>query len=187
MTHRFLKLAALLAGLGLSCLSLAGPASAQQPATPAPTASASAAARPGLTTATYQDWVVRCVAGDNGRICEVVQNIQAQGQGLIASVAVGRADAKAPLRLVVQLPAGVWLPAGVKVQVSEKAKPLQLAFTRCPQGCFAEAELDAATVQALRAATEGGSFSFEDGARRPVMLPLSFKGFASALDASLKP
>ena len=175
MTHRFLMLAGLLAGL-----SLAGTASAQQPAAPA-------AARPGLTTATYEDWVVRCVAGDNGRICEVVQNIQAQGQGLIASVAVGRADAKAPLRLVVQLPAGVWLPAGVKVQVSEKAKPLPLVFTRCPQGCFAEAELDAASVQALKAAAGAGSFSFEDGARRPVTLPLSFKGLAPALDASLKP
>lgn len=183
MTHRFLKLAALLAGLGLSCLSLAGPALAQQPAAPA----AGAAARPGLTTATYQDWVVRCVAGDTGRVCEVVQNIQAQGQGLIASVAVGRADPKAPLRLVVQLPAGVWLPAGVKVQIAEKAKPVQLVFTRCPQGCFAEAELDAAALQALKAASEPGSFTFEDGARRPVTLPLSFKGFTAALDASLKP
>ena len=169
MTHRFLMLAGLLAGM-----SLAGTASAQQP--PAP-----AAARPGLTTATYEDWVVRCVAGDAGRTCEV------QGQGLIASVAVGRADAKAPLRLVVQLPAGVWLPAGVKVQVSEKAKPLQLVFTRCPQGCFAEAELDAASVQALKAAAGAGRISFEDGARRPVTLPLSFKGFTAALDASLKP
>ncbi|TCK30415.1 invasion protein IalB [Ancylobacter aquaticus] len=177
MTHRFLMLAALLGGLGL-----AGAASAQQPAAAPP-----AAARPGLTTATYEDWVVRCVASDKGRTCEVVQNIQAQGQGLIASVAVGRADAKAPLRLVVQLPAGVWLPAGVKVQVSAKAKPLALVFTRCPQGCFAETELDAASVQALKAASEAGSFSFEDGARRPVTLPLSFKGFAAALDASLKP
>ncbi len=180
MTHRFLALAAVLAGLGFT-----GMASAQQPAAPA--APAQAAARPGLTTATYQDWVVRCVASDTGRTCEVVQNLQAQGQGLIASVAVGRADAKAPLRLVVQLPAGVWLPAGVKVQIAEKAKPLQLAFTRCPQGCFAEIELDAAAVQALKAATAAGSFVFEDGARRPVTLPLSFKGFAAALDASLKP
>ncbi|QFR34403.1 invasion associated locus B family protein [Ancylobacter sp. TS-1] len=179
MTHRFLMLAGFLAGLGL-----AGTAWAQQPAAPAP---AAAPARPGLTTATYQDWVVRCVAADKGRICEVVQNIQAQGQGVIASVAVGRADAKAPLRLVVQLPAGVWLPAGVKVQLREKAKPLQLVFTRCPQGCLAEVELDATSVQALRTATEAGNFSFEDGARRPVTLPLSFRGFTAALDASLKP
>lgn len=179
MTYRSFHLAALLIGLGLVT-----PAAAQQPAAPA--ANASAAAQPGLTTATYQDWVVRCVAGEAGRICEVVQNIQAQGQGLIASVAVGRAAAKAPLRLVVQLPAGVWLPAGVKVQIAEKAKPVQLVFTRCPQGCFAEAELDAAALQALKAASEPGSFTFEDGARRPVTLPLSFKGFTAALDASLK-
>lgn len=177
MMSRFFVLATVLAGLGLT-----GAASAQQPAAPAP-----GAVRPGLTTATYQDWVVRCVANDTGRICEVVQNIQAQGQGLIASVAIGRADAKAPLRLVMQLPAGVWLPAGVKVQISEKAKPVPLIYTRCAQGCFAEAELDAAALQALKTATEGGSFSFEDGTRRQATLPLSFKGFTAALDASLKP
>ncbi|TCT01651.1 invasion associated locus B family protein [Aquabacter spiritensis] len=170
--------AALIIGFGVSA-----PAAAQQK--PAPQAPA-AADQPGLTTATYQDWVVRCMAGSEGRTCEIVQNLQAQGQGLVASVAVGKVDPKGPLRLVVQVPAGVWLPAGVKFTASAKAKPMALEFKRCLQGCFAEVELDAAAVLALRAATEPGSFTFEDGSRRAVTLPVSFKGFPAALDASLK-
>ena len=161
----------------------AGPALAQ----PKPAAAPAPAEQPAATTATYQDWLMRCVAGEKARTCEIVQNLQVQGQGVVASVAVGKVEATGPLRLVIQVPAGVWLPTGIKVQVSEKAKPLPLEFKRCLQACFAELELDAATVQALRSATENGSFTFEDGARKPVTLPVSFKGFVPALDASLKP
>lgn len=32
------------------------------------------------------------LAGDAGRTCDVVQDLQAKGKGLIASVAVGRAE-----------------------------------------------------------------------------------------------
>ncbi|MDQ0506625.1 invasion associated locus B family protein [Xanthobacter agilis] len=105
---------------------------------------------------------------------------------MVASIAVGRADAKGPVSLVVQLPPGVWLPAGVKVHVDDKAKPLQLEFKTCLQSCFAEVTLDQAALQQMRSAGEAGSFTFENGARRTVTLPISFKGFAPALDASLK-
>lgn len=44
-----------------------------------------------------------------------------------------------------------------------------------------------ATVQSMKSSAEAGSFTFQDGAQRPVSLPVSFKGFAPALDASLKP
>lgn len=87
----FLALTAFLNGLGLAA---SASASAQQPAAPAP--GATAATQPILTTAVYDDRVALCASGDTGRVHEVVQNIQAQGQGLIASVAVGRTDAKAP-------------------------------------------------------------------------------------------
>jgi invasion protein IalB len=58
---------------------------------------------------------------------------------------------------------------------------------RCQQGCLADLTLDSATVQALRLAAEAGSFTFEGGGRRLITVPLSFRGFAQALDASLKP
>lgn len=146
-----------------------------------------ATAQPGATTATYQDWMLRCVApADAPRVCEVVQTLQAQGQGVVASVAVGRVDPKAQPTLVIQVPAGVWLPSGVKVQLDEKSKPLQLEFKKCLQACFAELSLDPATLAQLRAASEPGKFTFENGNRQQVSLPLSFKGFTAAFDASLK-
>ncbi len=183
MKRSALFLASALSALTLSALTLAGPAQAQ----PKPAAAPAADAQPGATTATYQDWLMRCVSAEKTRTCEIVQNLQVQGQGVVASIAVGKVEAAGPLRLVVQVPAGVWLPAGLKFQVSEKAKPLALEYKRCLQGCFAELELDAATLQALKGAGEPGSFTFEDGARKSVTLPVSFKGFTPALDASLKP
>ncbi|MFG1425106.1 invasion associated locus B family protein [Roseixanthobacter glucoisosaccharinicivorans] len=166
----------------------AQPAQSARPAPTTPPAAAADPSQPAATTATYQDWLMRCVAqADKARTCEVVQNLQVQGQGVVASIAVGRTDPKAGMSLVIQLPQGVWLPAGVKFQVSEKAKPLQLEFKKCAQACVAEVQLDSASVQAMKSATEPGSFTFEDGARHAATLPVSFKGFGPALDASIKP
>ncbi|WP_371346716.1 invasion associated locus B family protein [Ancylobacter sp. IITR112] len=181
-----------------------GPAQAQQtpaataPATqprpaatrPAPAAAPAAAdaSQPVETTATYQDWLMRCVTPeDQAKACEIIQKLQVQGQGLVATIAVGRADAKAPMLIVIQVPQGVWLPAGISLQIGDKGKPLDLEYKRCGQVCVAEAQLDAATVQAMKSSAEAGSFTFQDGAQRDVKLPVSFKGFAPALDASLKP
>lgn len=184
--HASLKLvgAALLAA-GI----FSGTAEAQQaqPAPARPAAPAADPSQPAATTATYQDWLVRCVSQESGKVCEVVQNLQVQGQGVVASIAVGRTDPKSPMSLVIQVPQGVWLPSGVKFQVSEKSKPLSLEYKKCAQACVAEVQLDAAAVQSMKTATENGNFTFDDGAKRSVSLPVSFKGFGPALDASLKP
>ena len=185
-------LAAFLAS-GIAPARAAGPADKAAPAAAAPgAASAEAGSDPQVTTATYQDWLVRCVTPSaTAKVCEATQTLQVQAQGQqpggpIALIAVGRLAADAPVRVVVQLPAGVWLPAGAKLQPGEKAKPVALEFKRCLQGCFAEAELDRGAEQALRGATGTGSLQFEDGARRAVSLPFSLKGLTPALDAALK-
>ena len=190
----------------LAGLIFAGPAQAQvTPAAPAqaaqprpaataatrpaaPAATAADPSQPAETTATYQDWQMRCVTSDEKtRACEVLQKLQIQGQGLVATIAVGRADAKSPMILLIQVPQGVWLPAGMTLQVGENGKVVELEYKRCAQVCAAEAQLDAATVQSMKSSAGAGSFTFQDGAQRPVTLPVSFKGFAPALDASLKP
>ncbi|WP_421700462.1 invasion associated locus B family protein [Ancylobacter sp.] len=164
----------------------AAPAAAR-PAAPAP-AAAAGDAQPAETTATYQDWLMRCVTpADQPRACEVIQKLQVQGQGLVATIAVGRADPKSPMIILIQVPQGVWLPAGISLKIGENGKEIDLEYKRCAQVCVAEAQLDAALVQAMKTTAEAGSFTFQDGAQRPVTLPISFKGFAPALDASLKP
>jgi len=193
-----LTLAGLLAAFpaGLAFVE-AAPAEKMAQHTPAPPAATPAPADPAgsdpqMTTATYQDWLVRCVAASaTAKQCEATQTLQMQAQGqnqggTIALIALGRLVSDGPLRLVVQLPAGIWLPAGAKLQPGEKAKPLALEFKRCLQGCFAEAELDKGAEQILRGASGAGTLQFEDGARRPVSLPFSLKGLPQALDAALK-
>jgi len=159
----------------------AGSAAAQQ-------APAADATPPTETTATYQDWLMRCIApADQVRACEVVQNLQIEGQGPVASIAVGRTGPDKPLLIVIQVPQGVWLPGGMTLKVGEKGQPLPLEYKRCAQACVAEATLDAEAVKAMKATTETGSFTFKDGAQRDVTLPVSFRGFSAALDASLAP
>lgn len=144
--------------------------------------------QPAETTATYQDWVMRCVtSADQPRTCEVVQSLEMEGQGVVATIAVGRATAESPFLIVIQVPQGVWLPSDIMVKVAETGEPLRLEYKRCAQICIAEATLDAAAVDAMKAAVDAGSFTFQDGTQREVSLPLSFNGFGAALDASLQP
>ncbi len=143
---------------------------------------------PEMTTATYQDWLMRCASpAGKPKVCEIAQTIQMEGQaGPVAVIAIGKIAADDPLHLTIQLAAGVWLPAGVKLQYNEKSPPVALEFKRCLQGCFAEIDIDKALEQGLRSATGPGSITFESGARKPVTFQISFKGFSAALDASLK-
>jgi invasion protein IalB len=107
-----------------------------------------------------------------------------QQQSVIAEIVFGRLARTDPMRLVIQLPPGVYLPPGVTLVLDDKATPLAALFTRCLQTCMAEAELKPETIQQLRAPrTEPGRLEFEDGARRKLALPVSFKGLSAALAA----
>lgn len=186
--HASLKLAgtALLTGM-LLCSGAHAQQAQSGPSRPSATAPA-APTQPAETTATYQDWVMRCISpADKPRTCEIVQNLQIKGKGVVASIAVGRTEPKAPIIIVIQVPQGVWLPTGIKFQIGEGTNPLHLEYKRCVQVCGAETQLDAAMLGRMKSATENGNFSFDDGTRHTVSLPVSFKGFAAALDASLKP
>lgn len=143
---------------------------------------------PQSMTATYQDWVMRCEIQHGGeKLCEIAQGIQAQGQqGLIAQIVVGKPASTAPFRLIVQLPAGVWLPGGVNLQLGGNAPPLALTYTRCQNACFADLELKPAQIEQLKARTAAGLLEFQDGARKTIQLPVSFRGFSAALEASQK-
>lgn len=180
--------AAMLAALSLL---VAAPSRAQTRA-PQPPAAAQSNGNPQASTSssTYDDWVVRCEAKPPApKACEVVQTIaarnQQQQQSPIAEIVFGRMTKAEPVRLVIQLPPGVYLPAGASIVLDDKTPPLAAVFTRCLQTCMAEAELKPEVVQLLKSRTkaEPGRLEFEDGARRKASLPVSFKGLSAALAA----
>ena len=152
-------------------------------------AGVAAAQTPQQTTATYEDWIVRCetLAGPPPkRTCEMVQSTQMQGQGVISQIAVAHPVKGQPVKIVVQLPNGVWLPAGVKLIAGASDPGLAATFKRCLAGCFADFEIKDDTIKKFRSMTEPGQIQFKDGTVKDISLPLSFKGFGAAFDALSK-
>jgi len=152
-------------------LAACGPASAQQ-----------------RTTATYDDWVVRCdlrAGSAPHKVCEMEQVAEVQGKGApVSRVAVTREIAGHPLLLVVQVPVNVWVAAGVKVEIDNRDTGLLGAFSRCiPAGCFSDIDVKANQLKLLGTATKPGKIVYKDAAGRDVTIPLSLKGFAAAYDA----
>ncbi|RAI42820.1 invasion associated locus B family protein [Rhodoplanes roseus] len=154
---------------------LAGPALAQAPS---------------RTTATYDDWTVRCEtpAGSQQKTCEVFQAQQPQGQtSPVSQVAIGRAAKTDPLKLVVQIPVNVWLATAPRLVWDDKQPPVALGFKRCvPGGCFADADLPDDLLRRMRGRTDPGRLEYKDALQRDVGIPLSFKGFGAALEALAK-
>jgi invasion protein IalB len=142
------------------------------------------------TTATYGDWTVRCVVaeGQKAKQCEMIQTANVQGQSNpISQIAIGRPAKTDPVKIVFQLPVGIWLPGGAKLVFDAKAAAIDASFKRClPAACFADAELKDDVIKKWRAVTEPGKLNFEDGNRKPAAVPVSFKGFGEAFDALAK-
>ncbi|MBX9825516.1 MAG: invasion associated locus B family protein [Xanthobacteraceae bacterium] len=177
---------------GVALASQVGLAAAQAPAPSAGAPPAAASSPPQQTTATYEDWIVRCethAGPPPQKLCEMVQFTQVKGGqgGVISQVAIGRPVKGQPVKLVIQLPIGVWLPTGIKLMAGAKDPGLLTTFKRClPQACFTDAEINADMIRKLRTATEAGQIQFKDGNQKDVSLPVSFKGFATAYDALQK-
>ncbi|WP_407527947.1 invasion associated locus B family protein [Methylobacterium oryzisoli] len=149
-------------------------------------------AEPGLTTASFGDWLLRCQRTGEGekaeRVCEVAQSLHVQGQPApIAQIAIGRIG-PAPLRVTAVLPVTVSFPSAVQVLAGEKeAAPFDLAWRRCQQGgCLADAALSEDVLKRWRGSAEPGRIRFKDAAGREIALPLSMRGLGPALDALAK-
>jgi len=166
----------------------AGGAAAQPPPAAAPATPAAVSADPAQTTATYGDWVLRCVRPGNGatgpRVCEVVQTMVVQGQTQpVAQIAIG--NDKADLRLTLLVPPAVSFSKVPTVSAQGGAAPrFELVWRRClPHGCFADVAVNAALLKTLRSRTEPLQVAFKDAGERDATLPFSLRGLVPALDA----
>ena len=95
-------------------------------------------------------WVVNCV-DNNGKLdCRAAQSVflKNTGQRLLSVAVRVPADTKKPV-LMLQVPLGVYLPAGATLQIGEDAAKT-LPFKGCDQGgCVAEYAVTEAEIAAM--------------------------------------
>jgi invasion protein IalB len=140
---------------------------------------------PQRTTATYDDWIVRCELSSDAKVCDMMQSTQLKGQAQpVTQIAIGRQAKNGPLKIVFQIPVNVWLPAGVKLATEDKQDDVAASYSRCtPAGCFAETDIKESVIKKLRGLTTNGKLQFKNASEQDVAVPVSFKGFGDAFDA----
>jgi invasion protein IalB len=150
---------------------------ATSPAPQAPdTAPANAPASPG--------WAVRCSSAsrDTPLECAMEQNAVFSKTGQLVALVNIRvpSDTRTPVALV-QLPLGLNLPAGAKLQVDD-GKSVDLQIQTCEtRGCFANSPVAPDLLAALKSGKQL-NISFQNLAKEAISIPMPLADFAAAYD-----
>ncbi len=178
-------LMAAVAGVGVVALGQTAPKPAPKPAAPAPKAKPEATPTATSAPAENQDvlpshWTSRCVseARNSSVECVVEQSaiVTKTGQ-LLADVSVRvPADTHHPVMLI-QLPVGLYLPAGVTVQI-DNGKPQQITLQTCDlKGCYGAEPLPDDMLAAMKSGTRF-AVSFQNTSKETVVIPFGLSNFA---------
>jgi len=143
------------------------------------------AQQPQRTTATYEDWVVRCAMHDAAKICQMTQSTQLKGQSQpVTQIAIGREGKNGAIKIAFQVPLNVWLASGVTLTAGDRHGLVAAHFGRCIQaGCIAETDIGGTVIAEMRRLKKNGALHFKNANQQDVAVPVSFKGFGDAFDA----
>jgi invasion protein IalB len=153
----------------------AAPAHAAPSPTPSPQAEAGPAA-PG--------WVARCtsLSRDAPLECAIEQTavLTKTGQLIVLINIRVASDTRTPIA-VIQLPLGLNLPAGARLQVDD-GKTADLQIQTCEQrGCYANAPIAADMLTAMKSGKQL-KVSFQNLAKEVISIPMPLADFAAAYD-----
>ncbi|QQO12276.1 invasion associated locus B family protein [Bradyrhizobium diazoefficiens] len=155
----------------------AAPAAAAQPASaPTQQPAEGAPGQPG--------WIVRCTSAsrDAPLECAMEQNavLTKTGQTVVLINIRIAPDTRTPIALL-QLPLGINLPVGAKLQVDE-GKTFDLQLQTCEnRGCYASTPIAADLLAALRSGKQL-KVSFQNMAKETIAIPMPLNDFAAAYD-----
>ncbi|KRR26537.1 invasion protein B [Bradyrhizobium lablabi] len=149
-------------------------------ATPAP----AAAAAEGANAAAPPGWIARCSSASRGAPleCAIEQNavLTKTGQLIVLINIRVPADTRTPVGLV-QLPLGLNLPAGAKLQVDDgKASDLHIQTCEA-RGCYANLQISPEMLTALKSGKQL-KVSFQNLAKETIAIPMPLADFAAAYD-----
>lgn len=146
---------------------------------------AAAEAPPDMETRTYGNWTLRCIVqGEPDLPCDIIQavNDKATGRQIMQTSFTYLATEQKYVGQII-LPLGFLLKPGVLIRINGAGDITDWSVTRCePQGCVVEALLEAKALAPFRQHDEANVIVL-DLQGKPQAYPLSFKGFAAAIDA----
>jgi invasion protein IalB len=172
-----------LPGLGYAQAPKARSAPAAQaaptPATPAPQAEAAPANPP-----TPPGWSARCSSASRGAplecLIEQTAVLTKTGQLIVLIDIRVPSDTHAPVA-VIQLPLGLNLPAGTKLQVDD-GKATDLQIQTCEQrGCYANTPISPEMLAAMKTGKQL-KVSFQNLAKEVIAIPMPLTDFAAAYE-----
>jgi invasion protein IalB len=140
-----------------------------------------------LTERQFKDWTVRCGRqNEQGpEVCGMEQQTTDKEGRTVMAVFVGKVPNSSDPGLLIMVPLGVLLPAGVMLQIDSGAEmPLQV--NRCErQGCRIELLLKPELLARFKSGSQA-KVLFEvfdpQGERRRLGVPISLQGFTAALE-----
>lgn len=130
----------------------------------------------------FETWMVRCAAKDNGRACNIIQQQRHRETKQIILAVELTASASGNLTGNVALPFGLRLDDGVTTQIDDKPTSKPMRFSTClPVGCLVPLTFDKAAVSLLRAGNSLKINATANNDGKKVTLSVSLKGFPAAL------
>ena len=123
---------------------------------------------------------MRCDNGGQGLVCKAIQTIVlAKTRQLLLSAAVSKAAGSDTAALLLQLPHGLYNPAGVTMAI-DAAKPATLEIQTCDaKGCYAGTQITAEQLGAMKTGSKL-NIVFEDLKKQKITVPVPLKGFDEA-------
>ena len=148
-------------------------ASRAAPAAPSPAQAAAPAAAA---------WRSHCNSASRQTVpeCMVEQTaILGKTGQMLASVSVRVPPSGSQPVMMVQVPVGLFLPAGINVRIDEQP-PLQLVIQTCDlKGCYAGSPVSADMLKAMKAGKQIG-VEFQNLSKQAITVPLTLTQFAEA-------
>jgi invasion protein IalB len=149
-------------------------------ATPGPTAAAS----DGAAAAPPPGWIARCSSGSRSSSleCAIEQSavLTKTGQLIVLVNIRVPAETRNPIALV-QLPLGLNLPAGAKLQVDEGKASDMLIQTCEARGCYANLPVSPEMLATLKSGKQL-KVSFQNLAKETITIPMPLADFAAAYE-----
>jgi invasion protein IalB len=168
------------------------PKAATRPATPAAAPPASKPQTPAATESqppsanhappTAGGWVAKCVSESRQSPveCSMEQTVVLTNTGqLVASVLVRVPNDTHQPVMMIQVPVGLFLPAGLNLQIDE-GKPQPVPLQTCDlKGCYAGMQITPELIASLKAGKRL-TMTFQNLAKNNVAVPLGLENFADA-------